>query len=145
MFRAREMSCEAKKKYLRSSFKAKVMNPKYPKHCIFVCSCRILNRGLNHGLYLSLFKFFGWKYVEWIQDKKIRLLNIFRPQVCFFEVQAILPETSPFLSAQMAVLSSFFQMFIVLRMYNFYRRWKSNEKEKLFRQELESIRTIFQL
>ena len=30
------------------------------------------------------------------------------------EIQAILPETtSPFLSAQMAVLSSFFQMFIV--------------------------------
>ena len=35
------------------------------------------------------------------------------------EIQAILPETSPFLSAQMAVLSSFFQMFIVLGMYNF--------------------------
>ena len=35
------------------------------------------------------------------------------------EIQAILPETSPFLSAQMAVLSSFFQLFIVLGMYNF--------------------------
>ena len=35
------------------------------------------------------------------------------------EIQAILPETSLFLSAQMAVLSSFFQMFIVLGMYNF--------------------------
>jgi hypothetical protein len=35
------------------------------------------------------------------------------------EIQAILPETSPFLSAQMAVLSGFFQMFIVLGMYNF--------------------------
>ena len=34
-------------------------------------------------------------------------------------IQAILPETSPYLSAQMAVLSSFFQMFIVLGMYNF--------------------------
>ena len=32
------------------------------------------------------------------------------------EIQAVLPETSPFLSAQMAVLSSFIQMFIVLRM-----------------------------
>ena len=30
-----------------------------------------------------------------------------------------LPETSPFLSAQMAVLSTFFQMFIVLGMYSF--------------------------
>jgi hypothetical protein len=35
------------------------------------------------------------------------------------EIKAIQPETSPFLSAQMAVLSSFFQMFIVLGMYNF--------------------------
>ena len=35
------------------------------------------------------------------------------------EIQAILPETSPFLSAQMAVLSNFFQMFIVLGVYNF--------------------------
>ena len=34
-------------------------------------------------------------------------------------MQAILPETSPFLSAQMAMLCSFFQMFIVLGMYNF--------------------------
>ena len=34
-------------------------------------------------------------------------------------MQTILPETSPFLSAQMAVMSSFFQMFIVLGMYNF--------------------------
>ena len=42
----------------------------------------------------------------------------FRSQV-LFEIQAILPETSPFLSIQMAVLSSFFQMFIVLVMYNF--------------------------
>ena len=31
-----------------------------------------------------------------------------------FEIQAIRPETSPFLSVKMAVLSSFFQMFIVL-------------------------------
>ena len=37
-------------------------------------------------------------------------------------MQAILPETSPFLSAQIAVLSSFFQMFIVLGMYNFVTR-----------------------
>ena len=33
-------------------------------------------------------------------------------------LQAILPETSPFLSSQMAVLSSFFQIFMVLGMYN---------------------------
>ena len=35
------------------------------------------------------------------------------------EIQAILPETKTFLSNQMAGLSSFFQMFIVLGMYNF--------------------------
>ena len=46
------------------------------------------------------------------------MLYCFRSQFCF-EMQAILPETSPFLSAQMAGLSSFFQMFIVLGMYNF--------------------------
>ena len=36
-----------------------------------------------------------------------------------FEIQAIRPETSPFLSVKMAVLSSFFQMFIVLCILNF--------------------------
>ena len=35
------------------------------------------------------------------------------------EIQAILPKTSPFSCAQMAMLSGFFQMFIVLGMYNF--------------------------
>ena len=35
------------------------------------------------------------------------------------DVQANLPETSPYLSAQMALVSTFFQMFIVLGMYNF--------------------------
>ena len=34
-------------------------------------------------------------------------------------VQANLPETSPFLFAQMALVSTFFQMLIVLGMYNF--------------------------
>ena len=35
------------------------------------------------------------------------------------DIQANLPETSPFLSAQMALVSTLFQMFIVLGMYNF--------------------------
>ena len=35
------------------------------------------------------------------------------------DVQANLPETSPFFSAQMALMSTFFQMYIVLWMYNF--------------------------
>ena len=33
--------------------------------------------------------------------------------------QAILPETNPFLSAQIALMNTFFQMFIVLGMYEF--------------------------
>ena len=40
------------------------------------------------------------------------------------ETQDILPKTSPFLVAQMAVLSSFFQMFIALGMYNFVQAHK---------------------
>ena len=40
-------------------------------------------------------------------------------QILGFYLKAILPETSPFLFAQMAVLNSFFKMFIVLGMYNF--------------------------
>ena len=35
------------------------------------------------------------------------------------EIQAIMLEISPFSSAQMAMLSSFLQMFIVLGMYKF--------------------------
>ena len=35
------------------------------------------------------------------------------------DVQANLAETSPFLSAQMVLMSTFFQMFIVLGMYIF--------------------------
>ena len=38
------------------------------------------------------------------------------------DVQANLPETSPFLSAQMASVSTFFQLFVVLGMYNFDNR-----------------------
>ena len=53
---------------LPSKHRAKVINPKYSKHWlstvahIIDCVCsKILNHGLNHGLLLSLFKFFGWK------------------------------------------------------------------------------------
>ena len=35
------------------------------------------------------------------------------------DVQDNLPETSPFLTAKMALVSTFFQMFMVLGMYNF--------------------------
>ena len=35
------------------------------------------------------------------------------------DIQTNLPDTSPFLSAKMTLVSTFFQMFIVLGMYNF--------------------------
>ena len=44
----------------------KVLHPKYSKHLPYTmahtidCVCsKLLNHGLNHGLFLSLFKFFG--------------------------------------------------------------------------------------
>ena len=42
-----------------------------------------------------------------------------KQNLLLFETLWNLPESRPFLSAQMAVLSSFFQVFIVLGMYNF--------------------------
>ena len=48
----------------------KVIYPKYSKNWPYLlayvmgCDCsKMLNHGLNHGLFLSLFKFFGWKYI----------------------------------------------------------------------------------
>jgi fucose 4-O-acetylase-like acetyltransferase len=81
----------------------------------------MLNHGLNHGLFLSLIKFFRWKYIlNWINSEyKILDCYIISDLRFLLEIKAILPETSLFLSAQMAVLSSFFQIFIVLGVYNF--------------------------
>ena len=78
-------------------------------------------KALNHGLLLSLFKFFEWENIlNWLENSglKSRFLFCLIFQV-FCYVQANLPETSPFLSAQMALVSTFFQMFIVLGMYNY--------------------------
>ena len=67
--------------------------------------------------------------------KKTRLLYCFRSLWFFLKyVQAVLPETSLFLFAQMAVLSRSFQMFKVLGMYNFVQTCLSildNEKTGL--------------
>ena len=48
------------------NFPLKVIYPKYSKHLSYTlahtidCLCsKMLNYGLNHGLFLSLFKFFG--------------------------------------------------------------------------------------
>ena len=87
------------------------------------CGCsKIINHGLNHGLFLSLFKFLGCKIILNLFETSVlksRLIYCLRFQVVLLDVEANLPETSPFLSAQMALLSTFFQVFIVLGMYNF--------------------------
>ena len=84
-----------------------------------MCS-EMLNHGLNYGLFLSPFQ------IDQIHDKNLgfyrnSLLNAFRRKkevsipfqilgsYILLEIRAILPETSPFLSGQMAVLSTFFK------------------------------------
>ena len=51
---------------VQSKPRTKVIHPKYSKHCPHIlahtidCVCsKMLNHGLNQGLFLSLFKFFG--------------------------------------------------------------------------------------
>ena len=88
----------------------KFIYPKYSKHYPYTvahtidCGCsKVLNHGLNHRLFLSLFFFFFCMKIHYKLNK--------------FKI-------SPFLSNQMPVLSSFFQMYIVLGMYNFdWRAW----------------------
>ena len=76
----------------------------------------------------------GKKYIlNWLENSgmKCRFLYWFRFLV-LLDAQANLPETSPLSTAQMAVLSSFFQGFIVLGMYNFgvYQKGKLAMHEK---------------
>ena len=79
-----------------------------------VCS-KILNHGLNHGLLFSLFKFF------WVKDilnqlensgLKSRLLFCLIFQF-YLMYRLICHKPAHFLSAQIALVSTFFQMFIV--------------------------------
>ena len=67
------------------------------------------------GLLLSLFKFFGWKYIlNWIDNSRLNSDCYFVLDFRFY-LMYILIWQKPFifLSSQMAVLSSFFQVFIV--------------------------------
>ena len=86
-------------------------------------------------LFLSLFKFFERKYLQKLNKFSIKNLDCYIVSDLRFllEIQDILPETSPFLYAWMAVLSTFFQMFIVLGMYNF-----GQTKKKHFRPMVQS-------
>ena len=68
-----------------------------------------------------------------LNELKIKKLDCYIiPEFRFLlEIQAILSETSPFISAQMTVLSSFFKMFIeLLGMYNFVLLKKRKERMK---------------
>ena len=60
------------------------------------------------------------RFLNWIGNLgvKSRLIYCLRFQF-LLDVQANLPETAHLLSSQMAVLSSFLQVFIVLGIYNF--------------------------
>ena len=117
----------AKQRQIRQQ-KSKVIYPKYSKHwpytvahiIDYVCS-KVLNHGLNHGLCFFTFQVF-WMIIHPKLNKfRLKRLDgyIVSDLRFLFKIQAILPETSPFLFAQMTVLSSFFQMFIVLGMHNF--------------------------
>ena len=95
---------------------ANVIHPKYSKHWKLGGGCsKILDPGLNHGLCLSLFmktqerkSILNWLENTWLKSRLLYWLS--------FEV-LLMPQTH-FSSAKMAVLRSFFQVFIVLGMYN---------------------------
>ena len=111
----------------------KVTYPKYSKHWLstvahtidWVCS-KILNHGLIHGLLFSLFKFFWWKNIlNWLENSGLKSRFLFCLIFQFYLMyRLICQKPAHFLSAQMALVSTFFQMFILLGMYNFgsYRK-----------------------
>ena len=74
--------------------------------------CKMINHGLNHGLFSLPFKFFEWKCILNLQIVTYITKNL---SMC----KQVYEKTSPFLSAQMTILSGSFLVFIVLRIYNF--------------------------
>ena len=72
---------------------------------------------------LSLFKFLGKIYAH--SNQRFRIENLdccvfsdFKFDLIYLIASGNLPENSPFLSAQMHFLTNFFQVFIVLEVYN---------------------------
>ena len=103
----------------------KVIYPKYSKHWLstvahtidFVCS-----KILNHGLLFSLFKFLGWKIIlNYLENSVLKSRFLFCCLIFQFYLmyRLICQKPAHFLSAPMALVSTFFQMIIVLGMYNF--------------------------
>ena len=111
-------------RWLKCRLACKVIHPNYSKQWPYLlpstmdCDCsKIWNHGLNHGLFLSLFKLFLCKYVlNWIRNSglKSRVLYCLSFWFLFLDVQANLSEASSFLSALMAVLSSSSLVFMLL-------------------------------
>ena len=81
------------------------------------CDCsKISNHGLNHGWFPLFIKFFGSKYIiNWFE--KIQNSNLI---AIIFDVQANLPETSPFyLPKWLCWGASLKCLYILLGMYYF--------------------------
>ena len=87
---------------------------------------KIINHGLNHGLLFSLFNLFGWKNdskLTWKFRIKLQIPILFNIQF-YLMYRLICQKPANFWSAQMALVSTFFSMFIVLGIYNCYLQLK---------------------
>ena len=80
-----------------------------------MCS-KILTHGLNHGLLFSLFKFFGWKKIlNSLENSGLKSRFLFCLIFQFYLMyRLICQKPVHFLSVRMALVSTFFPMFIVL-------------------------------
>ena len=135
---SRASLCDLTRKCYRNSTECcrlKIHSKLYPKYSKFWLSSvahaidcvwnKILNSGLNpgliHGLFISLFSFFGWKSIlNQLENSGLKSRFLFC-LICqsYLMYRLICQKPAYSLSAQMALVSTFFQMFLVLGMYNF--------------------------
>ena len=98
------------------------LNTDYPLWLtqLIVCS-KVLNHGLNHWLLFSIFNFFLVKNIlNWFENSGLKSRILFCLIFHFYLMyRLIFQKPAHFLSTQMALVSTFFQMFIVLGVYNF--------------------------
>ena len=114
----------SKPKEITFFVETKVIYTKYSKHWLSIVAHTIdcvFIKMLNHGLLFSLFKFFGWKNIlNWLENSGLKsrflVCLIFLFYLMFW---LICQKPAHFLSTQMALVSTFFQMFKLLGMYNF--------------------------
>ena len=106
------------------TFFHKVVYPKYSKQWLSTvahsidCVC---SKILNHVLLFLLFKFFGWKNIlNWHENSGLKSRFLFCLIFQFYLMfRLICQKPANFLSAQMDLVSTFFQKFTVLGMYFF--------------------------